>query len=301
MANGSPRTVPFTGEHIPLFTEWFGSLPDNGCWTEEWVRRKSIEDPAYDPALMITAIEGGEPAGFLLAASIGGKGYIKAFVVDPARRRRGIGRLLFSSVEGELGKRGVSAISVGHSPPRYFLPGVDLRYSDAVMFLLSLGYDTNRNCRVNMRVPHPRSGWDTVAEADDLLSAGFTLRRGTAEDAKALRGFCTDTGYGGWADETTLALADPLPGVHLCTQDGRITGFAAHGIVGPRHFGPMLTEKRYRGKGIGRVLLLRCLEDLSAAGLSWSEIVWTGPILFYARGCGAMMGNVYWEFTKDLG
>ncbi|MBN1933673.1 MAG: GNAT family N-acetyltransferase, partial [Anaerolineae bacterium] len=71
-------------------------------------------------------------------------------------------------------------------------------------------------------------------------------------------------------------------------------------VVGPTHFGPMLTSPELRGLGIGSVLLKRCLVDWQKAGHTRCEIIWTGPISFYARAVGATMGSAFWVFYKSL-
>jgi len=62
----------------------------------------------------------------------------------------------------------------------------------------------------------------------------------------------------------------------------------------------MLTAADLRGLGIGSVLLKRCLQDWERAGVSRCEIVWAGPISFYARSVGATLGRAFWAFRKSL-
>jgi hypothetical protein len=62
----------------------------------------------------------------------------------------------------------------------------------------------------------------------------------------------------------------------------------------------MLTSAGLRGQGIGTVLLKRCLQDWQRAGLGRCEILWAGPLAFYARSIGATMGRAFWAWHKSL-
>ena len=62
----------------------------------------------------------------------------------------------------------------------------------------------------------------------------------------------------------------------------------------------MGTAPELRGKGLGRVLLLRCLRDLRDLGYREAQIGWVGPLDFYARHCGAQVSRVFWMLRKEL-
>ncbi len=79
---------------------------------------------------------------------------------------------------------------------------------------------------------------------------------------------------------------------------GQVCGFGVHSVSGPGEFGPLLTANGLRGRGIGQVLLKRCLADLQRQGYRRAEIVWAGPISFYARAVQARIGRVFWEWKK---
>ncbi len=60
----------------------------------------------------------------------------------------------------------------------------------------------------------------------------------------------------------------------------------------------MLTAASLRGQGIGVALLKRCLADLQRLGYRRAEIIWAGPISFYAKVVDACVGRVFWEWKK---
>lgn len=298
--------VPFEDPHLPAFTAWFNALPHNDLWSEAWIRYKSLEDETYDPDLMMAATQDGEPVGFLLGSMAEDKGWIRAFIVHPERRRRGIGTAMFDAVERRFAERGVKTVHVGWALPRYLLPGVDITYTAAIVFLDQRGYQTNRETRNNMDVTLTGRDFDTADDEARLADRGIAVRRAVAEDREAIVALCERFGHHGWAIETTLALAGPptladAPApVFIALQNGEICAFATHSICGPVHFGPMLTAPELRGLGIGTILLKRCLQDWQRAGVPRCEITWAGPLSFYARTVGATMGKAFWAFEKEL-
>ena len=64
--------------------------------------------------------------------------------------------------------------------------------------------------------------------------------------------------------------------------------------------GPMGVAERARGRGVGAVLLKRCLRDLRADGFEQGEIYSVGPIAFYAKTVQAVVSRVLYQFAKRL-
>jgi hypothetical protein len=111
---------------------------------------------------------------------------------------------------------------------------------------------------------------------------------------------CQTHGFHAWIVETSMGLQKDPPPMFVATMPGAICGFAAHSVCGPNFFGPMLTSSELRGQGIGTVLLKRCLQDMQRAGLERCEILWAGPLSFYARSVGATIGRAFWAWHKSL-
>lgn len=292
--------VPFAERHIAPFTRAFNALPDNAVWTEEYTRSRTLDDPTYDPALMLAAEEDGQPVGYLQGSIAKEEGWIRAFLVEPGRQRQGIGTALFEAVETTLRERGVPAVTAGYALPRYFLPGVDIHYTPAISFLFQRGYATTRETRVNMDVVVAGRDWTTAAQEAALAAKGYTIRRGRPEDRAELERFCLAESHANWATESGMALERQPVTVHLALRGSEIVGMATHGFIGRTHFGPMLTRTDLRGLGIGTVLLKRCLADWQRQGHERGEIIWAGPIAFYARTVGATIGRAFWVFKKTL-
>ena len=83
-------------------------------------------------------------------------------------------------------------------------------------------------------------------------------------------------------------------------KDGAILGFAAYGSSRPSWFGPMGTTAAARGRGIGSVLLRRCLADQRANGYDTAQIGWVGPMPFYSTAVGARVERVFFLYRKQL-
>jgi mycothiol synthase len=99
-----------------------------------------------------------------------------------------------------------------------------------------------------------------------------------------------------------VALGNHPVSVHVAVVDGIVKAFSAHSAnnTGTGWFGPMGTHPDLRGKGVGSILLKRCLEDLKHAGHSQAIIPWVGPIAFYSHFCGAVVDRVFWRYEKVI-
>lgn len=294
------RIVPFTQAHVPTFTTWLNALSNNDVWTEESVRDKSIQDQAYDPALMFAVEQGNEPVGFLLGSIVNDTGWVFAFLVRPDHQRQGIGTLMFDAMEHAFAEQAITEINVGWAPLKYFLPGIDIKYTPAIVFLDCRGYETKRDTRVNMDVHLAGRSFDTSDSKARLRARGIVVRRGQPTDRPGITRLCEAYGNLIWGIETARALdSDPIT-VFVAEYQNEICAFAVYAVGGPLYFGPMLTAADRRGMGIGSVLLKHCLQDWQHAGAERCEILWAGPLSFYARSVGATMGRAFWTFHKSL-
>jgi mycothiol synthase len=294
------RIVPFTQAHVPTFTTWLNALPNNDVWTEESVRDKSIHDQAYDPALMFAVEQEGEPVGFLLGSIVNETGWIFAFLVHPDHQRRGIGTAMFDAIECAFAERAITEINVGWAPLKYFLPGIDISNTSAIVFLDGHGYETKRETRVNMDVQLAGRGFDTSDSKAQLRAHGIVVRRGQSTDRPGITRLCEAHGNPIWGIEAGRGLDHVPSTVFVAEHMHKICAFAVYGIGGPLFFGPMLTAADRRGMGIGSVLLKHCLQEWQQAGVERCEILWAGPLSFYARSVGATLGRAFWTFHKSL-
>jgi GNAT superfamily N-acetyltransferase len=226
-------------------------------------------------------------------------GHIDLIAVDPAERRRGVGRALAARIEGALAGLGADDVVLAGNPPYYAWPGIDVRYTPAVCLAMALGFGQDQpawNMTAGLREL-------TSTEPDEarLAGEGVTVRRAVPADVPRLVEFALSNWGTGWAGEITHSVGRDGAGCWLAIEaDGTLLGFAAYGSSRSSWFGPMGTTPAARGRGIGSVLLRRCLADQRAAGHETAQIGWVGPVPFYSTAVGARVERVFFLYRKQL-
>ena len=226
-------------------------------------------------------------------------GHIDLIAVHPGERRRGVGRALVTRVEGALAGLGAGDVVLQGNAPYYAWPGIDVRYTPAVCAAMALGFEQDQpawNMTADLTALAP-----TEADEKRLAGEGVTIRRAEPADAAALTGFALTTWGPLWAGEIAHSIGRSDAACHLAVEsDGTLLGFASWGSSRPSMFGPMGTTPAARGRGIGSVLLRRCLADQRAAGHRSAQIGWVGPVPFYSTAVGARVERVFFLYRKQL-
>jgi mycothiol synthase len=257
-----------------------------------WDRPESVAQ------LRLAAIENDRVVGFLCGSSDGSAGHIDLLVVDPGRRRAGIGTELVTAFESASRDLGLGQSVVGGAVDRYAWPGVDVRYTPAVCLFERLGY-AHGDEATNMTADLTRLEFDIAAAEQRLSAAGIEVRRLRPDERAAFDDWMRQWG-GSWPQEAGRSAAYEQPRCHVAVRAGEYLGFACHGANRDSWFGPMGTNEAARGQGVGGVLLARCLADQRDAGFTEAQIGWVGPVPFYSRTVGAYIGRVFWLFGKTL-
>jgi mycothiol synthase len=295
-----PDLVSLSDAHLPAMLDILAHTVYTNALSADWLRYRALEDPSCPADLSLTAQEHGQTVGLIVTRLRSNEGVVKMFAVHPNHRRRGVASALFDELESRLRARRVSKVTVGAVGPNFFVPGVDLRSTDAISFLLHRGYDTDRVTRVDMAVDLARADVDTSAEEDRLGQAGIAVRRARREELPAVAEFALRHFSEGWRFEILeTARFDPPP-LFVAWQGAEVLSFAAYDVTGLTRFGPTGTRPDYRRRGLGGVLLKRCLSALRERGEAVCEIGWAGPIGYYARAVDAVIHKSYWVFTKTL-
>jgi mycothiol synthase len=253
------------------------------------------------------SVTGGRVIGVVLGsvshrdASIG---HVDLIAVDPAERRRGVGRALMSRVEGALNGLGAGDLVLAGNAPYYAWPGIDVRYTPAICAAMAFGFEQDQpawNMTADLSDPDSLALRPTAPAESRLAEAGITVRRAALGDVSALVEFALTNWGSGWAGEITHSVGREQAGCHVAIRaSGEILGFAAYGSSRSSWFGPMGTAPSAQGLGIGSVLLRRCLADQRAAGHERVQIGWVGPVPFYSGAIGAQIERVFFLARKQL-
>jgi ribosomal protein S18 acetylase RimI-like enzyme len=269
------------------------------------VRAKVFDDPVAQPRYTL-----GLRAGDRLVATVAGvvqerqeedrtvhAGHLKVLATDPALRRQGHAARLLDELEARFAADGLDDVWI-KGARCYFWPGIDLRYSAALCLLMRRDY-VRVDDALNLGVDLDGRDFSTTAEEAALAGEGIIIRRLEEGERVTMDSYMQRWGQG-WHDEVMQAFDHHPISCHIALQEGHVVGFAATDIVRPGWFGPMGTEEHVRGKGIGSILLRRCLVDWQRTGRKYGEIAWAGPLYFYITAVDARVSRVMWQMRKRL-
>lgn len=254
-------------------------------------RTRVLLDANFSPDGLIVAEENGELIGFVLSLArqvplfLQGLepevGWITAFGVHPAHRRVGIGRQLFDAALARMTSLGRKRILISPYTPNYFIPGVDVdAYPEALAFLSATGWQVTSR-PISMRAE--TTGLQVPPEILELeqrrAQEGFAVRPVRPSDLPELMPFIAQRFGWDWfrfAQDYLLELFGPGSD-EICflvaTQQGRIVGYCQQKR---ERFGPFGVADELRNKGIGRLLLFRCLATMLTQGFHCAWFLWTG-------------------------
>lgn len=304
MVKSALSLVEATRDDLPALYAIAGASLVYEQFSADLLAEKLFTNPAPQryAGTTLCAIGDGRIRGFMQIVWRGAdaRGWIGVFAVEPAWRRRGVASALLAAALAQLSSQGVRDVEALAIPTNYLTPGLDPRYTAALTLLERSGFVRSGDC-ANLRVALDQD-WDAAQHEQSLRAAGVELRRAAAEDVAALDAFF-ETEFGAdWSIEVRQALANDPPAVHLAWAAGEIIAFSAHSSQNREWglFGPMGTRPAARGRGVGGVLLQRCLRDLRDAGHATAVIPWVGPIAFYARTVGAQVDRVFWRYRRAM-
>ena len=259
---------------------------------EATFRTKVLLDPNFQTENLPVALENGQVIGFVLAITrrvplyLQGlepeKSWITAFGVHPDFRRRGIGGALFEHVLDRLKADGRKTVEISPYVPNYFAPGVDSdNYPGTIDFLqnvygfktieqpISMGIDLT-----NFQIPPEILELERQREHVE----GLVISAVTGADLPDLMPFISDHFGWDWYRHLQEYLVEYFgdSGRQVCFLVARLRGKIV-GFCGQRRerFGPFGVDASVRNLGIGRILLFRCLAEMSSRQFYYTYFMWT--------------------------
>jgi len=192
--------------------------------------------------------------------------------VDRDYQRQGIGTRLWEQVRDYFKSKDVKVALVGTFAPNYFVPGVDqVAYAGAIEFLKKQGFTvpvtvlSMDSCLVDLKTP------DWIVEKEAQLSAeGISFEAFKPEHTLPLLDHLRECFPGDWQRYIRESMVRKTMGhferseIYVAMQDGKCLGFCQHEH---ERFGPFGTDPKVRGRGIGAVLLLKCLHGMKALAI----------------------------------
>jgi GNAT superfamily N-acetyltransferase len=131
-----------------------------------------------------------------------------------------------------------------------------------------------------------------------LSREGISVRRALPSDRGPIVELALTHGSPAWAAECEAALGRLPATCFVAVETGpavggyaggaaRLLGLACRDATWRGFFGPELVHPDFRGRGIGRALVLATLHDMLAAGYGYAVIGWASSVDFYRRVAGA--------------
>jgi GNAT superfamily N-acetyltransferase len=145
---------------------------------------------------------------------------------------------------------------------------------------------------------------DLAPEMSALRQAGIEVRQAHPSERGAIVGWVRSRFSDNWAEACEVALTG-LPArcfiavekdsTHQASPDPydlsmeMLVGFACYDAVARGMLGPEGVHDQWRGRGIGKVLLLSCVHRMAAEGYAYAVVGWAGPTAFYERSVAATL------------
>lgn len=126
---------------------------------------------------------------------------------------------------------------------------------------------------------------------DELLAQGIEIRRAMPANKLLITEWIYEHFGSWWRSETDVAFSNkPVSCFIAVTEGGELAGFACYEATCKGFFGPTGVHTSMRGKGIGKALLLKCLEAMRNEGYAYAIIGGADDAVpFYKKVVGAQV------------
>lgn len=132
-----------------------------------------------------------------------------------------------------------------------------------------------------------------LPDVEPILAAqqekGVTIRRAKAPEKIPVVNWVAEHFGSRWASETDIGFARQPISTFIALENDQLLGFACHDTSCKNFFGPTGVLEVQQGRGIGKALLLICLQAMWEQGYAYAIIGGVGPAKFYTKVVGAIL------------
>ncbi|SET06891.1 N-acetylglutamate synthase, GNAT family [Oceanobacillus limi] len=279
------------GDEILIINLWNRTL-QNDPITLKRFRHLVLLDANFDPKGMQLAFQGDKLIGCVYAVRrllpmYGDdleteNGWMPFFFVDEEHRKSGVGSQLIENAVTFLKGNGRKNVFFASYAPNYILPGLDEEnYPEAYQFLLKQGFDklyspvAMDRSLVDYRLPKEIIHLKTKREQE-----GYSINNAQDKDLYEVIQFANEKFNPDWGRAIREGILQglPLDRILIARHKGKLVGFCIYGGYEgvPERFGPFGVDPNQQGKGLGKLILNECLNNMKAEGLHSAWFLWTG-------------------------
>ncbi len=121
------------------------------------------------------------------------------------------------------------------------------------------------------------------------MQNGVQIARALPPDRHRILAWVKERFGESWASECAVALSAQPNTCFIAKKDGACIGFACYDATARGFFGPIGVAEDVRGSGVGRALLIRCLQAMREAGYGYAVLGWCDEAAgFYERAAHAV-------------
>lgn len=274
----------YRGEDVKEIIEvWNSALPDHK--TDERLFIKNVLlDMNFDAEGFFVAENNGEILGFCWAivrsfpidsgaSADEDRGYINVLALkDRDSILSGLGAELILRAEEYIKSRGKKKIYVSGYSPNYVYPGQNKKDEEYLELYLSLGYyEMKRNYSIKADIESFSENTEIEKLIKEREAQGFVFCHLSAELIPSLLSSLAP----GWRHRHRRLLneCDDYERFCLVVKDGEVVGSAVFGdpYSYMERFGPYGVNEKYRGLGLGKILLYYTLKTMKARGLKFAK------------------------------
>lgn len=289
----------------------------NGALERDFITRHMFErvisrDPNFSKDLVYLAYEGEELVGVLIGVYRVKSppqyverqkhvAWIKALAVPQEYRGKKIFDELLEVYLNRVAEDGKTEVRFSDFASWYFYPGLDIHYEYYLSKFLEKGF-TKAAEVVDYEVDlmYLRYPERVRRREEKAVKEGIVFHEVEASEENKVVSWVTEKFSACWGIEASMAIHEPEGGVWIAEKDGEILGFSVYGGLEPNWFGPIGVDPKARGKGLGTILLYKCLESLRLRGYRYIIIPWTNHLFFYTQLEGVKGVRHYWILKKEL-